>query len=68
MQLLIRGLSGKQIAAHLGISYRTMEKFRANVMHKFKAQSVAELVHAAFRIGLDIDSEVIDETELDRVL
>lgn len=68
MQLLIRGQSGKQIAASLGISYRTMEKFRANVMHKFKAQSVAELVHAAFRIGLDIDSEVIDETELDRVL
>ncbi len=68
MHLLIRGQSGKQIAAHLGISYRTMEKFRANVMHKFNAQSVAELVHAAFRIGLDTDSEVTDETELDRVL
>ncbi len=68
MQLLIRGQSGKQIAASLGISYRTMEKFRANVMHKFKAQSVAELVHAAFRIGLDTESEVTDETELDRVL
>ncbi|MHC4879926.1 MAG: response regulator transcription factor [Planctomycetota bacterium] len=54
MHLLVHGMSGKQIAAALGISYRTMEKFRANVMRKFELQSVAELVHAAVRIGLDV--------------
>lgn len=68
MHLLVRGLSGKQIASYLGISYRTMEKFRANVMHKFQAQSVAELVHAAFRIGLDTDTEFADESEMERTL
>ncbi len=57
MNLLVRGMSGKQIAATLGISYRTMEKFRANVMRKFDLQSVAELVHAAVRIGLDVLSD-----------
>ena len=63
MELLIQGLSGKQIAANLGISYRTMEKFRANVMHKFRAQSVAELVHAAFRLGLDCQGREAEESQ-----
>jgi len=57
MRLLVEGLSGKQIAAQLGISYRTMEKFRAKVMQKFQAQSVAELVHASFRLGLNDGAE-----------
>jgi two-component system response regulator FixJ len=69
MELLIRGLSGKQIAANLGISYRTMEKFRANVMRKFQTQSVAELVHAAFRIGLacqcTLETESQDSEQVD---
>ena len=50
-EFLVQGLAGKQIASELGISYRTVEKFRGKVMQKMEAESVAELVHAAFRIG-----------------
>ena len=49
-EFLVQGLAGKQIAAELGISYRTVEKFRGKVMQKMEAESVAELVHTAFRI------------------
>jgi len=51
-EFLVQGLAGKQIAAELGISYRTVEKFRGKVMQKMEAESVAELVHTAFRIGI----------------
>lgn len=48
---LIRGLAGKQIAQELGISYRTVEKFRGKVIQKMEVESIAALVHTAFRIG-----------------
>ena len=54
MLLLIDGLSGKQVAARLGISYRTMEKFRANVMKKMETDSLAQLTRAA------IEAHVVD--------
>jgi len=56
MEGLVKGLSGKQIAAHLGISYRTMEKFRANVMKKMETDSLARLTRAAIAADLFVDS------------
>ncbi|MCH8831039.1 MAG: response regulator transcription factor [Planctomycetes bacterium] len=50
--LLLEGFAGKQIAQQLGVSYRTMEKFRANVMRKTAAGSVANLVQIGTRLGL----------------
>ncbi len=50
--LLVWGLAGKQIATRLGVSYRTMEKFRANVMRKTEVNSVARLVQISMRLGL----------------
>lgn len=41
---LNKGMSNKQIAMHLGISPRTVEVFRANVMSKMRAESLSELV------------------------
>jgi len=52
MQLIVAGSSGKQVAAELGISYRTMEKFRANVMKKMQANSLAELVLMAVNLNI----------------
>lgn len=52
MQLLIIGNSGKQTATKLNISYKTMEKFRAKVMRKMHAKSMAELVLMAVNMGL----------------
>jgi two-component system, LuxR family, response regulator FixJ len=44
MQLVVEGLSNKQIALRLGISPRTVENYRAWVMERMDAGNVAELV------------------------
>jgi FixJ family two-component response regulator len=41
------GKLNKQIAAELGLAERTVKAHRANVMEKFQAASLAELVHIA---------------------
>ena len=49
---LARGLSSRELAAELGISARTVETHRANIMQKFGVKSVALLIQAAMREGL----------------
>jgi len=44
MQLVVRGLANKRIAAQLGVSPKTVEVHRAHVMQKTRAGSLAELV------------------------
>jgi len=51
-RMLSRGKSSKQIAAVLGISIRTVETHRANMMRKLKVHSVTELIHHMFAQGL----------------
>jgi len=52
MELLIEGLSNKEIGKQLGISPRTVETYRAFVMAKMGAASLAQLVKMAIRVGL----------------
>jgi len=52
MMLLVQGLSNKEIAQQLGISPRTVETYRAFVMAKTDAQSLADLVKLAMRAGM----------------
>lgn len=49
LRLVARGQSSKQIASDLGISIRTVEMHRANIMRKFGLHSLAELIHYAVR-------------------
>ena len=49
---LIAGNPNKTIAYDLGISPRTVEIYRANVMTKMKASSLSELVRMALLAGL----------------
>ena len=49
---LVAGLPNKTIAYDLGISPRTVEIYRANVMTKMKAGSLSELVRMALIAGL----------------
>lgn len=53
-EMLINGLSNKQIAIELEISSRTVEIFRAKVMAKMQADSLSALV----RMGLTVRSQV----------
>lgn len=42
--LTCRGLTSKEIGLELGLSYRTVEVYRARLLEKFEARKLAELV------------------------
>ncbi len=52
---LVKGLPNKIIAFDLGISPRTVEIYRANVMTKMSANSLSQLVRMALAAGLLVD-------------
>lgn len=49
---VVRGLLNKQIAAELGASEKTIKVHRARVMQKMQADSLADLVRMAERLGI----------------
>jgi two-component system response regulator FixJ len=49
---LIEGRANKQIAFDLGISPRTVEIYRANLMNKMQADSLSDLVRMALLVGM----------------
>lgn len=49
VQLVAEGKGNKEVAARLGISVKTAETHRGNIMRKLNLHSVTELVHYAVR-------------------
>ena len=49
---MLDGLQNKMIAYHLGISARTVEVHRANVMAKMGARNLAELMRMVIATGV----------------
>jgi two-component system response regulator FixJ len=49
--LVVEGHTSYAIAAKLNISVRTVESYRAEIMEKMQAESVAVLVRQAIRLG-----------------
>ena len=52
MQMIVEGKANKVIAIDLGLSQRTIEVHRKNVMHKLEAHSLAELVRIVTQTGM----------------
>jgi DNA-binding NarL/FixJ family response regulator len=52
VQLLAEGKSNKEVAVELGISVKTAETHRANIMRKLDLHSTSDLVHYAVRKGI----------------
>ncbi len=56
LELIGEGLTNRAIGSRLGISVKTVERHRTNVMAKLDAHSVVELIRTAFQRGyLSID-------------
>lgn len=53
MRLVLQSLPNKKIAVELGISVKTVELHRANLMAKMKATSPTELVRLALIAGIE---------------
>src|SRR5262245_24077146 len=51
MDLVVEGFTSQAIALRLGISQRTVESYRVQIMDKMQAESVAALVRQAIRLG-----------------
>jgi len=49
LQLLAGGMSSKDVASSLGISVKTAESHRSNIMHKLDIHNISELVRYAVR-------------------
>jgi two-component system, LuxR family, response regulator FixJ len=51
MDLVVEGFTSQAIGLQLGISQRTVESYRVQIMDKMQAESVAVLVRQAIRLG-----------------
>lgn len=54
---LVQGMTNKAIGQAFGISPRTVEIHRANLMDKLKVESLSEALRLAFSAGMGVDSE-----------
>ena len=52
MALVVTGMLNKQVAGRLGTTEKTIKVHRSRVMEKMGVESLAELVHAAARVGI----------------
>lgn len=52
VRLVAQGYKNREIADELGISVKTIETHRANIMNKLALRNVAQLIHYAIQKGM----------------
>jgi DNA-binding NarL/FixJ family response regulator len=52
LQLIAEGKSNKQVAAELGVSFKTADKHRQNLMNKLDIHDIAGLTRYAIAEGI----------------
>ncbi|WP_114416695.1 response regulator transcription factor [Marinospirillum perlucidum] len=52
MRQLVQGLTAREIAEALAISPKTVDVHRHHLLQKMQVRSLAELIHAGYRLGL----------------
>jgi hypothetical protein len=52
MDLICQGHSSKQVAYRLGLTCKTVENYRAQVMERMQAESLAQLVRMAVALEM----------------
>lgn len=65
LDLMVKGLTSKQIASSLDINHRTVENYRAAIMDRIGVGNIAQLVRVMMR--LDDARQLVDRTEQDNV-
>ena len=59
MAMVAEGRKNREVAKDLGISVKTVETHRANIMNKLGLRNVADLIHYAIRHDIiSIEKEV----------
>lgn len=61
LRMVAQGMTTKQVASALYLSARTVDKYRASVMHKLQLKSLNDLLRYAIQHGLVVVDPPIDE-------
>ena len=67
-EFVVRGRMNKQTARALGITERTIKAHRQRIFDKLGAQTIADLVSLAERLGILLDSPAADTSQASRSL
>jgi two-component system secretion response regulator SsrB len=52
LALIVQGLTNREIAGELGVSVRTVEVHRFDLMHRLEVRNVAQLIRQAIQLRL----------------
>jgi DNA-binding NarL/FixJ family response regulator len=52
LALIVQGLTNREIAGELGVSVRTVEVHRFDLMHRLEVRNVAQLIRQAIQMRL----------------